>query len=205
MAFLTALSDHLSTRYATPMDGIAVHLVHGTCLLLGGTFDPAYVVSIYTLPHLVQTATNKRNAALLQKMMKDMLEVSVDRGVVRYVPVAEHCFARAGKTLAGGATVEDDEDEGDGQEDKPARRTTVGRFGRFKAKSPPPMPPLPAKKHSQEESRRATTGTTAEKEQLPDTGPLKERSLRHKRSFNFVQSIFRMSSRKGGSTRDGQA
>ncbi|KAG9253947.1 Tautomerase/MIF superfamily [Emericellopsis atlantica] len=187
MAFLTALSDHLSTRYATPLDSIAVHLVHGTCLLLGGTFDPAYIISIGTLPRLLQTATNKRNAALLQKMMKDMLEVSMERGVVRYIPVAEDCLARGGKTLDSAAT--EDNEEGDGEGRPVRRRTTGGRFGRFKAKSPPPMPPLPAGVYGQEAG-----GATLIKRE--------EKGLRHKKSFNFVQSIFRMPSRKGAADKD---
>ncbi|KAI6779567.1 uncharacterized protein J7T54_002835 [Emericellopsis cladophorae] len=199
MAFLKALSDHLSTRYATPLESIAVHLVHGTCLLLGGTFDPAYIISIGTLPRLLQTATNKRNAALLQEMMKDLWEVSAERGVVRYVPVAEDCLARGGEILDSVA-AEDNEDRDD-EARLVRRRTTGGRLGRFKAKSPPPMPRLPAGVYGQEEAGAATRAKR-ETKQATNTVPSGEKGLRHKKSFKLVHSIFRMPSRKGAVNKD---
>lgn len=99
-AFLGSLSDHLTHRYSRPITSIAATLQHGACLLLGGTFDPAYIVTISAIPSLLQPATNKRNAALLQKHLEMTLGVRSDRGVVRFVPIGEDCLARGGRTVA---------------------------------------------------------------------------------------------------------
>lgn len=105
-----SLSEHLTHRYSRPLTSIAVTLQHGTCLFLGGTFDPAYIITIHAIPGLVQTATNKRNAALLQKHLEMTLGVRSDRGVVRFVAIAEECLARGGRTVA--ADIGEDREDG---------------------------------------------------------------------------------------------
>lgn len=101
MAFMTDLSEHLSHRYARPISSIAVTLQHGVCLLMGGSLEPAYIVAIHALPGLVQTATNKRNAALLQRHLLGALGVVPARGMIRFVGVPEECLAVGGRTVAG--------------------------------------------------------------------------------------------------------
>lgn len=101
MLFVTNLSEHLSRRYARPVSSTAVTLQHGACLLLGGSLEPAYIVAIHGLPSLVQTATNKRNATLLQRHLHIALGIAPTRGVVRFVAVPEECLASGGKTVAG--------------------------------------------------------------------------------------------------------
>jgi hypothetical protein len=70
-------------------------------MLFGGTFDPAYVMTITALPSHLQATTNKRNAALIQKHMQEALGVIPSRGYLRFVPTAEELTACNGKTLAG--------------------------------------------------------------------------------------------------------
>ncbi|EGZ71607.1 hypothetical protein NEUTE2DRAFT_64298 [Neurospora tetrasperma FGSC 2509] len=71
--FITELTYHLSSRYKRPVSSIVVTLHHGACMLFGGTFDPAYVISVSTLPSHLQSTTNKRNAALIQKHMEEAI------------------------------------------------------------------------------------------------------------------------------------
>ena len=78
-----------------------VTLQHGACMLFGGTFDPAYVMSVYALPSQLQPTTNKRNAALIQKHMEEALGVVPSRGFLRFVPAMEEHTAWKGKTMAG--------------------------------------------------------------------------------------------------------
>jgi hypothetical protein len=80
---------------------ISVTVRHGACVFVGGSFDPAYVLTVSALPPLVQPATNKRNAALIQKHMEQALRVPSTRGIVRFVPVQEENVAWGGKTVAG--------------------------------------------------------------------------------------------------------
>jgi hypothetical protein len=99
--FITELSYHLSTRYQRPINSIVVTLHHGACMLFGGTFDPAYVMSVFALPSQLQPTTNKRNAALIQKHMEEAIGVIPSRGFLRFIPTLEEHTAWNGKTLAG--------------------------------------------------------------------------------------------------------
>ncbi|KAL1839113.1 hypothetical protein VTJ49DRAFT_1844 [Mycothermus thermophilus] len=98
---VTELARLLSSRYQRPVSCIAVTVRHGACVFIGGTFDPAYIMTVSALPPLVQPATNKRNAALIQKHMELAIRVPASRGIVRFVPVQEDHIAWGGKTAAG--------------------------------------------------------------------------------------------------------
>ncbi|KAK3996055.1 Tautomerase/MIF superfamily [Cladorrhinum sp. PSN332] len=99
--FITTLSYHLSTRYQRPVTSIVVTLQHGACMFFGGSFDPAYVMSIFALPSQLLPTTNKRNTALIQKHMEEAIGVLPARGVLRFVPATEEQLACNGKTVAG--------------------------------------------------------------------------------------------------------
>ncbi|KAK4189590.1 Tautomerase/MIF superfamily [Podospora australis] len=99
--FITELSYHLSTRYQRPVSSIVVTLHHGACMFFGGSFDPAYVMSIFALPSQLLPTTNKRNAALIQKHMEEAIGVLPARGFLRFVPTKEEHLACNGKTTAG--------------------------------------------------------------------------------------------------------
>lgn len=70
-------------------------------MCFGGTFEPAYVMTVSALPFEMQPTTNKRNAALIQKHMEEALGVPSIRGFLRFIPAPEENIARGGKTLAG--------------------------------------------------------------------------------------------------------
>ena len=118
-SFITDLSYTLSTRYQRPESCILVTLTHSACLLFGGSFDPAYTLTITALRSQLQPVTNKRNAALLQKAMEDALGVLPSRGVIKFSPIAEENLATNGKTVAG--EIEDLERES--EENASVRRT----------------------------------------------------------------------------------
>ncbi|PNP47166.1 hypothetical protein THARTR1_10671 [Trichoderma harzianum] len=99
--FLTAFSYHLAARYNRYPSSTVISLHHGQCLLFGGSLDPAYTLTITALASEVQPATNKRNAAVLQKHLEAVLRVPPARGMVRFIPVAEECLAWGSKTVAG--------------------------------------------------------------------------------------------------------
>lgn len=83
------------------MSSIVVNLQHGMCMMFGGSFDPAYTLTIHALPGQVQPTTNKRNAALIQTHVKETLGVPASRGYVRFVASPEENVAHGGKTVAG--------------------------------------------------------------------------------------------------------
>ncbi|PVH99683.1 Tautomerase/MIF [Periconia macrospinosa] len=98
---VTDLSHHLSVRYQRPESSIMITVSHSACLLLGGSFEPTYVLSITALPVQLQPTTNKRNAALVQAFMFESIGVPADRGIIKFIPIEPECFATNGCTLLG--------------------------------------------------------------------------------------------------------
>lgn len=96
---MTDLTEHLAQRYSRPTSSIAISLDHSACLVYGGTFDPAYILTISALPSQVQPTTNKRNAILIQHFFADLLGVPSNRGVLRFVAVPEANLATDGVTV----------------------------------------------------------------------------------------------------------
>ena len=92
---------HLAARYMRPDSAIMVKVDHSACLAMASTFDPCYIMSITAVPSQMGPTMNKRNAALIQSFMADILSVSPDRGVVKFQPIAEENFATNGTTMAG--------------------------------------------------------------------------------------------------------
>jgi hypothetical protein len=98
---VTDLSHHLSTRYQRPETSIMITVDHSACLLLGGSFEPTYVLTINALPVQVQPTTNKRNASLIQAFMAESIGVSPERGILKFVPIPEESLAMNGMTVLG--------------------------------------------------------------------------------------------------------
>jgi hypothetical protein len=78
-----------------------INVDHSSCLALGGTFDPCYILTLSCVPSQMQATTNKRNAALIQSFMADILSVPPERGIIKFVPIPEENFACNGNTLFG--------------------------------------------------------------------------------------------------------
>jgi hypothetical protein len=78
-----------------------INVDHSSCIALGGTFDPCYVLTLSLVPSQMQATTNKRNAALIQSFMADILSVPPERGIVKFVAIPEENFAVNGSTLLG--------------------------------------------------------------------------------------------------------
>ncbi|CAL8574674.1 hypothetical protein XPA_000629 [Xanthoria parietina] len=131
--FLQDLSQHLSQRYQRPVSSIFITLNHSECLLYAGTFDSAYIMTITALPSQIQPTTNKRNAVMMQTFMADSLGVTPERGVIRFVGIAEEYLATNGNTVLGdieNLSRESGEDGGNG-----AQRSGTVRRGRSRRSS----------------------------------------------------------------------
>jgi hypothetical protein len=98
---ITSLSQHLSERYRRPESAIILTVTHSTCLMMGGSFEPAYILDITAIPSEVQPVTNKRNAYLIQCFVAEVLHVPSNRGVVRFSGLEEEKLATNGSTVAG--------------------------------------------------------------------------------------------------------
>lgn len=69
-------------------------------MLYGGTFDPAYTLTVNALGSQLQPVTNKRNAALLAKHIEEGMGVDPKRGVIKFMASTEDNLAVGGKTMA---------------------------------------------------------------------------------------------------------
>lgn len=98
---VTDLSYHLAARYTRPESAIMVKVDHSACLAMGGKFDPCYLLTITALPANMGPTMNKRNAALIQSFMSEILSVPPERGIVRFQPMPEENLATNGTTLLG--------------------------------------------------------------------------------------------------------
>ncbi|KAL8713437.1 MAG: hypothetical protein Q9225_006781 [Loekoesia sp. 1 TL-2023] len=146
--FLQDLSQHLSQRYQRPVSSIFITLNHSECLLFAGTFDSAYIITITALPSQIQPVTNKRNAVMIQTFMSELLGVTPDRGIIRFVGISEEYLATNGNTVQGeidNLSKESSEDTTD------TKRSNTLRRGRSRKSS------KPEKLNLQERSRPGTS------------------------------------------------
>jgi hypothetical protein len=67
-------------------------------MILGGSIEPAYSMTICALPPEIAATKNKRSAYLIQHFMHDALKIEPKRGVIRYQAVAEENMATNGMT-----------------------------------------------------------------------------------------------------------
>jgi hypothetical protein len=70
-------------------------------MMLAGSFEPTYTLTITALPANIQPATNKRNTALLQHWMAENLGVEASRGIVKFASIPEENLATNGVTVLG--------------------------------------------------------------------------------------------------------
>ena len=89
-------------------------------------------MSITALQCQLQPVTNKRNAGLLTKVIEDALGVVPERGLIRFIPIAEENLATNGKTVAG--EIEDLEKESS-EDASSIRRTLLHGKNRHSTKS----------------------------------------------------------------------
>jgi hypothetical protein len=78
-----------------------ITVTHSACLMMGGSFEPAYILTVTAIPSEVQPVTNKRNAYLMQHFIADTIHVPSNRGVVRFQEIPEERLATNGSTVAG--------------------------------------------------------------------------------------------------------
>ncbi|KAF2209159.1 hypothetical protein CERZMDRAFT_100676 [Cercospora zeae-maydis SCOH1-5] len=138
---VTDLSHHLAARYTRPDSAVMVKVDHSACLALGGTFDPCYIVTITAVPSQMGPTMNKRNAALIQAFLADILSVSPERGIIKFHPIPDENFAINGTTILG--EMERLEKRHEGEHARSMRRAmhSMGRksIPNFNKKSLPKM------------------------------------------------------------------
>ncbi|KAL8939805.1 MAG: hypothetical protein Q9216_003156 [Gyalolechia sp. 2 TL-2023] len=132
--FLQDFSEHLSQRYQRPVSSIFITLNHSECLLFAGSFDSAYIITITALPSQLQPVTNKRNSVMIQTFMSELLGVTPDRGIIRFVGISEEYLATNGNTVQGEI---DNLSKGSSEDTTDTKRSNTLRRGRSRKSSRP--------------------------------------------------------------------
>ncbi|KAJ3547526.1 hypothetical protein NM208_g1473 [Fusarium decemcellulare] len=197
--FVSELSDHLAIRYSRPVSSIAVTLQHGACILFSGSCDPAYIMTVEALACYVQTATNKRNMALLQRHMEQALGVRSSRGFLKFIPVPEECAGWKGKTVAGeiAEAMEQAQSKVEhGDAFKTPRRKSSKAHGDVKGGPAAEnlAPSLGVSRSKSAEEPRSSKDTVE-----GEPGAAKEKPRMMKRRKSFIQALFPKSSSRPAS------
>lgn len=106
-----------------------ISVTHSACVCLGGSFEPAYILTVSALPVQLQPTTNKRNAALITSFLTDILGVSPDRAVIRFLIIAEENLAIDGATVLG--EIERLEKQQADESGRAVKHATTGSSGKM--------------------------------------------------------------------------
>lgn len=89
----------LSEIYQRPTNNIMITAVTDAQIMLGGSTEPAYLLTITALPSEIAPIKNQRTTAILQEYISEALPVPTHRGVVKFCPVKEENLAMNGMTI----------------------------------------------------------------------------------------------------------
>jgi hypothetical protein len=164
---VTELSSHMSTRFHRSESCIMITVTHTACLMLGGSFEPAYLLNISVIEPYAQSSSNKRNAALVQAFLSEVLSVPMDRGVVRFTAMREDCVAMNGRTIQGEVERIEGENGGGIKKafSKDRRKSTLSGRSRSNstASKAPDLPTKEDKKKPDREKRKSFMSITGRK------------------------------------------
>ncbi|BFZ63303.1 hypothetical protein YB2330_004425 [Saitoella coloradoensis] len=99
--FAKSLSSYIAQKFNRSEEQIGVTIEHGKLLLLGGTLDPAYFLTVTSLTMLTPTH-NRRHAATMANWLAENLGVHPERGFIRFVDPGRANYAGNGMTYQTG-------------------------------------------------------------------------------------------------------
>lgn len=88
----------IAKRYGKSEDSVCVSIDHSACVIMGGTFDGSYMLTITSLT-MISPTCNKRNAALISDWINNNLGVAGSRGYIRFVDPDFANYAIGGVTM----------------------------------------------------------------------------------------------------------
>ncbi|KAI5844448.1 Tautomerase/MIF superfamily [Morchella snyderi] len=96
--FAKSLSEMIAKRYGRTEETVCVSIDHSACMVMGGTFDGSYMLTITSLS-MISPTCNKRNAALISEWINNNLGVVGARGYIRFVDPDFANYATGGTTM----------------------------------------------------------------------------------------------------------
>ncbi|KAF8437857.1 Tautomerase/MIF superfamily [Terfezia claveryi] len=95
--FIKSFSQVIAKRFSRTEETVAVSIDHSSCMMMGGTFDGCYFLTITSLSFISPTC-NKRNTALISEWLSANLGVPSSRGFIRFVEPDAGNYAMGGIT-----------------------------------------------------------------------------------------------------------
>ncbi|KAF8419315.1 Tautomerase/MIF superfamily [Tirmania nivea] len=95
--FIKSFSQVIAKRFSRTEETVAVSIDHSSCMMMGGTFDGCYLLTITSLSFISPTC-NKRNVALISEWLSANLGVPSSRGFIRFVEPDAGNYAMGGIT-----------------------------------------------------------------------------------------------------------
>lgn len=92
------MSELIAKRFGKPEDSVCVSIDHSACIVMGGTFEGSYMLTITALT-MISPTCNKRNAALISDWVNSNLGVAATRGYIRFVDPGAANYAIGGVTM----------------------------------------------------------------------------------------------------------
>lgn len=88
----------IAKRYGKSEDSVCVSIEHSACIVMGGTFEGSYMLTITALT-MISPTCNKRNTVLISDWINNNLGVAATRGYIRFVDPDAANYAVGGVTM----------------------------------------------------------------------------------------------------------
>ena len=100
-AFLNDFLMNISETYHKPPNNIMITTTTDAHIMIGGSTEPAYLLTMTALFSEVASVKNMRATMMIQDFLSDSLKVPPNRGVIKFSPIREEDLGTNGSTVRG--------------------------------------------------------------------------------------------------------
>ena len=100
-SFLNDLLMTVSEVYHKPPTNIAITTTTDAHIMIGGSTEPAYLLTITALSSEIASVKNLRATMMIQEFLSESLKVTASRGVIKFWPIKEEDLGTNGTTVRG--------------------------------------------------------------------------------------------------------
>lgn len=97
--FLNDFLQNVSETYHRPINNIMITFTTDAEIMMGGSTEPAYLLTITALPSEIAATKNMRSTSLIQCFLAQNLQIPKERGVIRFQATKDEDLATNGMTI----------------------------------------------------------------------------------------------------------
>jgi len=116
----------IANRYNRGLEHVCVVVDHNSCMMVGGTFDAAYLMTVTSVT-MISPAVNRRNAAVFADWIGSTTRIPTGRGYIRFVDPQFSNFAIGGNTVLGTMETEEIKRTGHAERANMIRQKSIKR------------------------------------------------------------------------------